>query len=111
MVMPETGDGAAADDAYDSGGDGDEEESEDDDEEGGGEVGECADLRSGDGFELEEEEHEEDEEEGAAEDDGRGEIVLDAGGCGVVMRRLLFADLFEALGEGAEDGGERCGGG
>ena len=98
------GRGGAAHDADDARDDGYEEEAEDDDQESGGDVGERADLRSWDGFELEEEKHQEDEEKGAAEDDDGRKVVLDAGGLGCGC--FASAGFLEALSECADDGGE-----
>ena len=85
--------------------DSDEEEAEDDDEQCGGEVGERADLRAGDGLELEEEEHEQDERGAPPKTTDGGRSCSVREGAAADAERFV-ADLFEALGEGAEDGGQ-----
>ena len=80
---------------------------EDHDKQGSDEVGSQADLRSGDGFEYEEDPEERDEEDGASDDYGPGEVVFgawDFGGRGAGFS-FVFADGFDAFGEGGEDGG------
>ena len=71
MVMPETGEAEEPTMPTMRAETVTKEEAEDHDQQGGGEVGERADLGSGDGVELEEDKHEGDEQDGAAEDDGR----------------------------------------
>ena len=60
-------------------------------------------------MELEEEKHQHDEENGPAEDDGGREVVRGAGGSdgGAFVGFLLATDVFEAFGEGCENG-RRC---
>ncbi len=103
MVMPETGEAEEPTMPTMRARDGDEEEAEDDDEQRGGEVGEGADLRSGDGLELEEEEHQQDEQDASRRRRRWGQVVLGARGRG---GGELGAGLLEALGERADDGGQ-----
>ncbi len=84
----------------------------------GGEVGERADLGSGDGVKLQEDPHEDDQKDGPAEDDGHREVVLGAERLGRGLSFILAHGL-QPCGQCAEDGGRgaeqrdeaRCGDG